>query len=248
VALLFLAWLPLLTTACSTHEALQRQRLAIIDDQLAALEETRHFLEQTPRPDLSSDVSLFLSADTLNQVLATPNPIEIPLPTGSTDKLTITRVTIAFDGGLPLVHVNATATRASANLTVRLSITAWLNLDLSPHAQGNPATVQLRITDLVPDVRWGPFAFSKIEFIKDLLALKITQTLQDKLPKYAVPLSASTVLNAPAMARQITVSTGRGSVSGELSNAGFSTPVSMTISRVLFLSDGLHVYGSVAFR
>lgn len=77
---LALALAAVLLAGCDTDEELLRQRLNMLKAEEAALRELQAELSASPEVEGSGTVSLFLSQDTINGILAGADGVVVPLP------------------------------------------------------------------------------------------------------------------------------------------------------------------------
>lgn len=187
-------------------------------------------------------VSIFLSKNLINSALKGAAGITLPVPNVEGATLTIKSVTTDLKLGYPLVTVDAEATKKDIGLTVQVVGTARLETKIDPAAP-SLLTVNVRLEELVPRAQWGIFDFKVSGFVKDLIKAKASEELSN-LATIQIPMATDIPLGLPANQMPVSfpgataiVSTPTLSVSGHI-----------TVSRILVLPDGLHIYGLLSAK
>jgi hypothetical protein len=232
-------------SACSTTTLLKKQELAQLSSELDYLQATKTLLTKTPNPEISGDISIFVSVGTLNQILAAADNLAVAIPNVSGATLHIASVRTAFSDGLPIVKVVAWAEKPSARLRLDVSISA----ELEPvSAGGDPSTMQFRVgvREVVPVLHWGIFQLPSFIFVRQLMRVK-AQEYADQLPAIVVPLRSDFDLKQAPASNAVVIATdnGAGHLYGTLSLPGYELSGSVIVDTVLFLHDGLHVLGHI---
>jgi len=231
----------------NTEEKLAQQRLNELKAESDSLEAMKKDLTAQPggvNPMLDSPgtVSIFLSKNLINSALKGAAGIALRVPDVEGATLTIKSVTADLKLGYPLVTVDAEATKKDIGLTVQVVGTARLETKIDP---ANPSllTVNVRLEELVPRAQWGIFDFKVGGFVKDLIKAKASEELSN-LATIQIPIATDIPLALPA--NQMPVSfTGAKAI---VSTPAMTVSGHVTVSRVLVLPDGLHVYGLVTAK
>ncbi|MFM0125701.1 MULTISPECIES: hypothetical protein [Paraburkholderia] len=187
-------------------------------------------------------VSIFVSKNLINSGLKGVAGVTMPIPDVSDATLTIKSVTADLRLGYPLVTVDAEATKKDIGLTLQVVGTARLETKIDP-ASPSQLTVSVRLEELVPRAQWGIFDFKVGGFVKDLIKTKASKKLGE-VAKFLVPIATDIPLALPAH-QMLVRFTG---VSAVVTTPALTVTGHTAVSRILWLSDGLHVYGTVTAR
>lgn len=232
----------LVLAGCDTEEALLKQRLEVLKAEEAALQSLKATLAAGDTKPLEGPgkVSLFLSDDVINGVLKGADGVSVPLPEVKDASITVNSIRTDFKLGYPLLKIDATAKKGDFALSV-VGVARLIPAVLAPEA-GKPAQLELKIhvDSLVPRAQWGIFDFRIQGFVRELAHV----TINDKLRAAGVirfPVETNIPLNVPA--KQTTVSFTGATVA--VSTPDLSLNGKATITNVIALPDGLHVYGQV---
>ena len=237
VLLIFL--MPL--SGCSTAMMLKQQHLQLLKAEYANLQATDKLLSTAPDPETLGQASAFISVGAINNILKGADKVSGPIPSVSGATFHVDYVRTAFPDGFPQLDIMAWAEKGS--LKVFLTVTAVLEPVISP---SNHSVMQLQINVLkvVPVVQFSIFHLTLWGFAQDLIHAKI-QDYANALPQLTVPLQSALRFSNPAGNPQITTSAPAGQVTGTITYNGFTYQGTLEVDRVLFLSDGIHIYFSL---
>lgn len=235
---LALALTAVLLAGCDTDEELLRQRLNILKAEEAALRELQVELSARPEVEGSGTVSLFLSQDTINGILAGADGVVVPLPSIEGGEVIVKSLRASFRTGFPLVLVQATARKKGLDVTLDLEGVARIQPTIVD--SGTPKKLQLRVhvDSLVPNARWSVFDFRINGFVKDLLQVKLSDAARTA-GVIEIPVETSLLIKLPAQAFPASFP----GVNVSIAAPGLSLVGSASLARIITLPDGLHVYG-----
>lgn len=224
-----------------TRDALrqQRSRLQMELDALTSLERDLG----APGFPGARHIELKLGYDVINQVLAGADGIEVPLPQQRDAFLRIDRIRFTGQDATPLLTVSAAARKYG--VTVEAAVTAMLVLDQPDAAQ--PPVFRVRIVDVAPVLRWRQFTFRRLELARKLLVTKADELAVNNIA-FPIPMEHALRLDIPPVAQEARVETRN---NGSFARYRISKPASalsriVKIDRVVFLSDGIHLYATIA--
>jgi len=228
-----------LLSACNTEEELLKQKLSVVEAEERALKGIQQTLQDIQGLEGPGSVSIFLSKDLLNSVLAGADNLVIPVPgvEGATVKVLSMRTDSRV--GLPLVNVEAVASKKGLDASLELIGVAQIETQV---VEGSPQQLKLRVhlDSLVPRAQWNIFDFKIGGFVRDLMQVKITEELK-KVGEINIPVETEIPLNIPAKQSPVEFQ----GVKGYVATPAMSITGKASVTRVITLPDGLHIYGKV---
>lgn len=229
-------------SACNTEEELLKQKLKVLEAEEKALVGIQQTLKDIQGLEGPGGVSIFLSEDLLNSVLAGADNIVIPVPGVDGATVQVRSMRADFKVGLPLVNVEAVAAKKGLDASLDLVGVALIETQV---IEGAPQQLQLRVhlDSLVPRAKWGFFDFKLGGFARDLMQVKITDELR-KVGEITIPIETKIPLSIPAKETSIAFT----GVKGVVATPALSITGKATITTVLPLPDGLHVYGKITAK
>lgn len=229
-------------SACNTEEELLKQKLKVLEAEEKALVGIQQTLKDIQGLEGPGGVSIFLSEDLLNSVLAGADNIVIPVPGVDGATVQVRSMRADFKVGLPLVNVEAVASKKGLDASLDLVGVALIETQV---LEGDPQQLQLRVhlDSLVPRAKWGFFDFKFGGFARDLMQVKITDELR-KVGEITIPIETKIPLSIPAKETPIAFT----GVKGVVATPALSITGKATITTVLPLPDGLHVYGKITAK
>lgn len=231
-----------LLTACNTEEELLKQKLKVVESEERALKGMHQTLQDIQGLEGPGTVSIFLSEDLLNSVLAGADNLVISVPgvEGATVKVRSMRAD--FRVGLPLVNVEAVAAKKGLDASLELVGIALIETQV---VEGSPQQLQLRVhlDSLVPRAQWSIFDFKVGGFVRDLMQVKITEELR-KVGEINFPIETEMPLKIPAQQTPVSFT----GVKGYLATPAMSITGKAAVTKILTLPDGLHVYGKITAK
>jgi hypothetical protein len=239
---LLCALLALTQPACYlTRDALRQER-SRLQMELDALQNLERDLGSPGFPG-ARHVELKLGFDVINQVLAGADGVEVPLPQQRDAFLRIHEIRFTGQDATPLLTVRASAKKYG--VTVDAAVTAMLVLDQPDPAQ--PPVFRVRIHDIAPVVTWRQFTLRRLELARKVLVTKADQLAVNNIA-FPIPMEHALRLDIPAVAQEARVETRN---NGSYIRYRISKPPStlnrvVRIDRVVFLSDGIHLYATIA--
>ena len=243
VRLLFLLTLLVVClSGCATRRLLKKQKLQVLTDEFKYMSDVDQLLTGTPNPEVLSQTSVFISKKTIDQVLSAADNIEIPIAQIKGATFHVDSVRSDFRDNFPILNIKCWAEKKSLKLRVDLSVYAEIEPVLSSK---DPSKLLLKVNviKVVPDVRIGFLKFQLWWFVRDLIHAKLNNFV-DGLPEFSVPLRSGFAFNAPPKTQPMRITSDDGYVDGNLDLPGYSVNGALTLDRVLFLRDGMHVFVS----
>jgi hypothetical protein len=245
LALIFLLAL-LAGCKTNTEDKLAQQRLDVLKAEADSLEAMKKDLTgqggANPALEGSGTVSIFLSKNLINSALKGVAGLTLPVPNVEGATLTIKSVSADLKLGYPLVTVDAEATKKDIGLTLQVVGTARLETKINS-ASPSQLIVNVRLEDLVPRAQWGIFDFKVRGFVQDLIKAKASEELSN-LGTIQIPIATDIPLAVPTTQVPVSFPGAQAIVSAP----ALAVTGHVTISRILVLLDGLHVYGFVSAR
>lgn len=225
-----------------TRDALrsEKSRLQMELDALAAIERD---LSDPGFPGGGKHVVLNLGYDMINQVLAGADNLEAPIPQGSGAVLRIHEIRMTGQDATPLLSVRASAKKYG--VTIDVAVTAMLLFEQPDPTQ--PPVFRVRIVDIAPVLSWRSFTIRRMELARKVLVTKADELAVNKIA-FPVPMEQALRLDIPAVAQQTDVPTRpNGSwIRYSVRKPGSTLQRVVRIDRVVFLSDGIHLFATVA--
>jgi hypothetical protein len=227
---------------CDTEDELAQQRLKSLAAQANGLDALKKDLTSQPKGMHGFEgpgvVSLFLSKNLINSALKGAAGSSLPLPNIQGGILTIKAITADLKVGYPLVTIEAEATKKDIGLTLSVVGTARLETTLDS-GESPQLTIAVRLEDLVPKAHWGPFDFKVGGFVRDVMKAKASEALSN-IASLKFAMGTDLPLAMPAANMPVNF-------------PGVNTPAlnitgHAALSRILFLPDGLHAYGTLTAK
>jgi hypothetical protein len=227
---------------CNTDDELAQQRLNMLKAQADSLLALKNDLSAHGATGLEGPgtVSIFISSNLVNSALKGVAGVTIPIPNLNGVNLTIKSVTADLKLGYPLVSVDAEATSKDLGLKLEVVGTARLETKIET-TNGSQLTINVRLEELVPRAQWGIFDFKVGGFVKDLMKARASSELNN-LASIQVPITTDIPLALPAHTMQVTLPGAK----ADVSTPAMTVHGHASVTRILVLPDGLHVYGTVS--
>ena len=232
-----------LCASCSSERDAQRMELAQLESAISDANRAIDDLQQNAADAERSAYYAYVSARLLNAVLAGLDGAVIH-PDGRRDlEIHVRSIRTNFVGGSPMLSVSAAAKLPSADLMLDLAVEARLKIELGPTS--NELRARIQVVHVEPKVRWSVFDLSTLRAVRKLASLGVSD-FADQMPSVPLPLQAQLNLSMTAGAKQMALETAAGgTVSVRVNYPAVPLQVKSRISRVLFLHDGLHVFGEI---
>ena len=232
----------LVLAGCDTDKQLRQQELDLLlaeEKALLALEST---LKNVQSVEGDGRVSLFLSTGLINGILAGASDLKLTFAGVEGAEVLVKSVQTEFKLGLPLVRVEATASKRG--LEPKLDVSAVARLEPTIVSGASPKLkLKVHLDSFVPRAKWGIFDWRIGGFVRDLSRVKLTEELRN-LGSIEVPLEADLPLNLPAKKTPISFT----GVNADVHTPALSLAGKVVAGQVLTLPDGLHVYGTVSTK
>jgi hypothetical protein len=242
--ILFLA----LLTGCAknTQNELAEQQLDTLKAEADALEAMKNDLVMHGGArqivEGHDTVSIFLSKNLIDSALKGMAGATLPVPKMKDGTLTIKSVTADLRLGFPLVTVDAEATKKDIARTFQVVGTGHLEAKVDP-ASPSELTVAVQLDDLVPNAQWDGFDYKVRNFVQDLMD---DETLKDlgNLGTIRFPIATDIPLAVEGIHAPVSFPGAQAIISAP----ALAVTGHVTVSRVLTLPDGLHVYGVLSAK
>ena len=226
---------------CNTDDELERQRIIAVKRERAML---ASFLEALKRGDFSANnrrVIAFVSGKSVNDALSGLAAMKIELPNTSGATLTINKVSVDFRTGFPGLKVDATIERSG------LSVSAFLAARIDAQVNEKKPDVlslNIHVDALVPEISWGMFDFRVRGFVRDIAQSKLADMVNGPsvLARVTLPLTSQFTVNVPSFSVPMDLPGARVSISAP----ALGITVKTQIEKIIFLRDGIHVFGKAA--
>lgn len=222
------------------HRRAQSGRIRLLDAEYSYLAALKDILQKQPDPESQNSLSVFVSGNSLNAVLAGANGTSVDLtkPSGTTLKLASVRT--EFRDGFP--GVVAEIQVASKNPA--LSFDAQLYGVLEPRIdKTDPTNLLLYFHPLYVGTGTQPMSNSNdLAKITDGLLSELIGGYAQQLPHLTIPLAQEFSVSFPPNHLPFPVPVQAGQLNGEVDVPGLSLHSTIAVSGVLFLSDGVHAF------
>jgi hypothetical protein len=191
----------------------------------------------------SSQLSVFVCEKTINEMLSGLVGLSGSIPNIQNATFHVVSVSSQFRDGFPQVTIDLNAEKPEWKIQVRVAVVAVL---VPTTTQNEPGKVNLgvRVIGLQPVVDWNHLEGRLGGFARDVLQVKAAE-FSKMLPPIPVPLSSEFPVELPASEQAITFPVPAGSVTGIISVPAIQVSKTLYVDRLLFLSDGLHVFMSM---
>src|ERR1022692_2013085 len=157
-AVAMVAALTFSTAACKkadeATEKLKQQRSNLATAEELYLQHLGQTVAANNNLEASSQVSVFLSAATVNQLLSALNGVSGKIPSIPNATFHIASFESTFRDGFPILKLVGEAERSDLNLRVDLSIYAAIQPIIRPD-QTNSFVLVFQVVDALPAVQWG---------------------------------------------------------------------------------------------
>ena len=252
-AALALTLLSSLAGCANTARLLREQELGRLTSQVGQTDAALREFAAVADPEGASQFTVLIPASLLNDVLTKfdETVIDPPDPALQDIRIIVKQIRTRFDAALPYVDITLSACRrpqpggpGCGDLSVSLSATAYLEFSVNRTVPPLNATLRVQLVDAVPSaqVKWWQFKLQG--FVRDLIRAQLAQAIATKLPAAVVPLETAFGVTFPAGGYRVSIPAPRqGSrIDTLISTPGLSEQVALTVFRVLFLRDGVHLF------
>lgn len=159
--------------------------------------------------------------------------------------ITFDKLALDFAPGSPTATIAATAKDLQRNIEVSIALDAQLLIEGDPRTPG-ALFLKPMVTSVAPQIAIGKLDVTRARFVRALIALKITE-YTEKLPMVALPLDRAFSMGGPGGVRPTgRIDTGNGSwIEGNLAFPGTQVSGKLSVARILFLGNGVHLFANV---
>jgi len=234
----------LFSSCLSIKKQLFKQEFEYLKSKQANLLKLESFLSQNPNPENISDVSLFISGNKIDNILAGADGFAVQIKEMPGVEISIAYIRTDFSDCFPGLRIRACAIKKSMNMALDLSLTAAIQ-PIIDEANPSIAKFGVYILDIVPVVELDMTKIRLRGFLKDLLKIKLSQ-IASALPDFTIPLSWDLAMNIPAFQKDISIGIpNKGGIAGTMKSPAISWMGKLAIDRIISLTDGFHIYASV---
>jgi hypothetical protein len=218
----------------------QSGRLRLLGAEYSYLVTLRDILQKQPNPESQNTMSVFVSANALNSVLSGANGLSFTLPQSKDTTVKVNNVRTEFRDGFPSILANIQVNRQNPTLT----IDAELDSVLEPRIdQADTTSLLLYVHPLYVKIGTQALSVSRDnERVSESLLGDIASKYAELLPRLTIPLAKEFSVSFPSSQIPLPVPTQAGQLNGEIDVPGLSVQSTVSVSGVLFLSDGVHVF------
>lgn len=227
----------LLTGGCQTYSRLAVQQHLQLLEERGRLTAIKRALAESPDLKAGTIAEAFISISLINQILAGADGRDFALPRAPETRIHLVSARAAFSDGYPRLKILATARRGK--LEINLAIEAYLHAEIDT-ADLDRAEMKMRLVDVVPDVKSGPFALSLRGVAKDVVQAKLYE-YEARFPSFTIPLRREFKLDVGGGPTDALVPIGGAQVPVRIIRPALSDTPALRAKRILFLSDGIHV-------
>jgi hypothetical protein len=191
----------------------------------------------------SSQLSVFVCEKTINEMLSGLVGLSGPIPNVQNATFHVVSVSSQFRDGFPQVTIDLNAEKPEWKIHSQVTVVAVL---VPTSSQNEPGKLNLgvRVIGLQPAVDWNHLEGKLGGFAREVLLVKAAE-FSKMLPPISVPLSSEFPVELPATEQAITFPVPAGNVTGIISVPAIRISKTLYIDKLLFLSDGLHVFMSI---
>jgi len=221
-------------------------RLILDDAKLYYVRTLRDALKDHPNPEIQSSASLFISASTVNTLLAAATNSRFEVPNAGHISILIQNLQAHFSDGFPEVDATVHIDRPNPSISLDASLSAVLEPRLDNTAPNvlqfylHPLSLKIGLTNQAVPSQGN-------EIAGDILS-KLAVAYGDLLPHFTFPLSRDFSVAFPATNVPLPVPTQAGKLNGELDVPGLSFRTDLSLSGLVFLSDGIHIFTTAALN
>ena len=242
LCILFLA---MVLTGCESTLRQQKEgQLTVLNEIISKTQITLKEIKSGELPP-HYDVHIFLSHDVLNKGLSALDNYEFALPNDPTITIVIRNIRIANYGAVPTVFIDAVAKKNSLSAEVDLTAVFLPVTD----ANARPGDFKVGVLKFVPKIKWVFFEFTKIEFVRALLATELAK-ITEKLPVVRLPLAQGLKMGGAASSKTETIRTSEPAEKTEGSTLDIRIDIpssqrnrKVVITNYVFLKTGIHAFG-----
>lgn len=229
-------------TGCDTNKQLLQQELDLLHAEEKALIALEDALNTVQNLEDNGRFTLFFSTSLINGILTGASDYRVTIPGVNGAELFIKSMTAEFKLGLPLIRVEAVASRQG--LQPQLDVSAVAKIEpILLLGDAPKLLLKMHIDSLVPRAKWGIFDWQVGGFVRDLSHVKLSEQILS-IGTIEVPLETEFALSIPAKASPTSLTGAHLEIhTPQLELAG-----RVVANQVLALPDGLHVYGTVSTK
>ena len=223
---------------CDTQDQLQKQKVDAIEQEQKMLSDLLQWVK-SGNADKDS-LKAFVSAKTVDNLLTGLDNTVVQLPNTNGAQLTLQHIKTEFTVGFPRLTIDASVEKSGVRIAASVLATLEAYVD---NAQPDQLFLQVHVDSLVPVVSWSFLNFKISGIVRDLAEVKLNAFLNGPggLGKVSVPLSQNFAIEIPAKS---TPKTFPGAIV-LVSTPKMTIPVAAKIERIVYLSDGIHLFGEV---
>lgn len=221
------------------HRRAQSGRLRILDAEYSYLTALKDILQKQPNPESRNSISVFVSANGLNSVLSGADGLSFSVPTSKHTTVTVNSIRTEFRDGFPGVTANVEVTRHNPSLKIAAELYSVLEPRID---KADPTNLLLYMRPLYLKTSTQAIqAGNDDEKMAESLLGDIASQYSELLPHLTIPLAKDFSVSFPSSQVPLSVPTQAGKLNGEVDLPGLNARATVSVSGVLFLSDGVHI-------
>jgi hypothetical protein len=221
------------------HRRAQSGRLRLLDAEYSYLTALRDTLQKQPNPETQNSMSVFVSGNGLNSVLSGADGLSFSVPKSKETIVKVNNIRTDFRDGFPSILANVEVTRQNPTL----KLTAQLYGVLEPRIdKAAPTNLLLYVRPLYIKLATQALATGKDdEQTAESLLGDIASQYSELLPHLTIPLAKEFSVSFPSSQVPLAVPVQAGKLNGEVDLPGLDVKATVSVSGVIFLSDGVHI-------
>jgi len=223
---------------CDTQDQLQKQKVNAIEQESKMLSDLLQWLKSGNAA--KDQLRVFVSAKTVDALLTGLDNTVIQLPNTGGAQLTVRHVKTSFAVGFPRLAVDASVEKSGVKIAASVLATLEANVD---NAQPDQLFLRVHVDSLVPVVSWSFLNLKIRGAVRDIAQVKLDELLNGPgvLGKVSVPLSQKFSIEIPAKSVPQTLPGAKVLIS----TPKITLPVAVKIEKIVYLSDGIHLFGKI---
>jgi hypothetical protein len=219
------------------HKAAQSSELTLLDAEYSYLTTLRDTLQKQPNPETQGSLSVFVSANALNNVLSGGDNSVISVKKPKEVKIKLNSIRTDFRDGFPGVVAKTLVTSQNPSL----SFEAELYCVIEPRVDSsNPTDLLLYFHPVYLRIGDNTQSGAVTELVSSL-STDLAEEYADTLPHLSVPLAQEFSVSFPASHIPLAIPVPAGTMNAEVDVAGLEMHPAAYISGVFFLADGIHI-------
>jgi len=200
---------------------------------------------QSSSTQIDAQFIAVVGSSIFDQTLLAAKGLKVTLPSVGNATVEVVDSKIDFRDGFPALTLAARATRPDlGNTAVDATITATLVPTLDQSNPGSNVGFRVRLVDVKPEFSWTGVSVKVRGFLQELARAKASE-FEDAVPTLTIPLQTSLAFQLPGQSMPTRIPTPDGWIDSTVQIPTMNVRWSISVKRLLFLSDGIHVAASL---